>query len=113
MGKRVPQLTFGDRLRLARETAGIGSAEMADLLHVVRHTITSYERGRHQPSYATVQQWAEITGVDLTWLMTGKESEPEATVDDMELLRRAVLALLSSTDDAGKPRRLPASIAAA
>ena len=65
----VPKWTLGDRLRKAREDAGIGSTEMARRLHLTRQTITNYERGHRPPAWLTLKVWAEMTEVDLDWLI--------------------------------------------
>jgi transcriptional regulator with XRE-family HTH domain len=69
---KVPKLTLGDRLRLAREHAGIGSQEMAEHFKCSRHTITNFEKGRTRPSHATLLEWARLTRYDLGWLMDGQ-----------------------------------------
>lgn len=63
--------TFGDRLRKARKESGIGSQDMADLLETSRTTISNYEAGRTEPPVTAVAKWAEITDVDLVWLIVG------------------------------------------
>jgi transcriptional regulator with XRE-family HTH domain len=55
----------------ARRDAGIGSAAMAELLGVSPNTVTNYESGRTSPPPTTVQVWAQVTGVDLSWLTGG------------------------------------------
>jgi transcriptional regulator with XRE-family HTH domain len=63
----------GDRLRKAREAAGIRSQEMADKLRVSRNSVTNYER-RDDVPFVVILAWSEITGVPAAWLDTGDES---------------------------------------
>lgn len=62
-----PTWTIGDRLRKARETAGIGVQEMADALGVDRGTITRYERATAVRGQ-TVLAYAKVCEVDEGWL---------------------------------------------
>jgi transcriptional regulator with XRE-family HTH domain len=71
----VPEWTVGDRLRKARESAGIGVAEMALRLGVSRNTITNYEHDHRAPSLRALREWSAITGVPISWLIEGDEPE--------------------------------------
>ena len=59
---------MGDRLRKAREHAGLGSQQMADLLFVSRNTITRYEGDSVRITVVKLRRWAEVTGVPVGWL---------------------------------------------
>jgi ribosome-binding protein aMBF1 (putative translation factor) len=45
----VPTFTVGDRLRKARQFAGIGSQQMADDLEVGRSSVQRWERAESVP----------------------------------------------------------------
>ena len=75
MARNVPQFTRGDRLRKARECAGITSHEMADRIGVSRQTVTRWEHGRHMPKAAVVL-WATITEVPVDWLEDDGDDPP-------------------------------------
>lgn len=68
----VPQWTLGDRLRKARESAGLEQTELAQSLGASRKTIGNAERGQHQPRRSLVMAWALATNVPVRWLMTGE-----------------------------------------
>ena len=70
---RIPRFTFGDRLRKAREDAGLDQRTIAETLGVTSATISHWETGVNQPRdlFALVEKWAEITRVDRNWLLTG------------------------------------------
>ncbi|MBN9326555.1 helix-turn-helix transcriptional regulator [Cellulomonas sp. 73-145] len=67
----IPEWTLADRLRKAREAAGISTADFATDLGVSRNTITNYERGHVSPRRGALRLWALRTGVPLVWLETG------------------------------------------
>ena len=69
----VPTWTVGDRLRKAREEAGISVEGMAYELGLSRTTITNYERrpGKRGVPHTVLRVWADVCGVDFTWLQTG------------------------------------------
>jgi transcriptional regulator with XRE-family HTH domain len=62
-----PTWTIGDRLRKARETAGVGVSEMADKLGVERQTIRRWERASVVRGQ-TVLAYAQVCDVDAGWL---------------------------------------------
>lgn len=66
----IPQWTVGDRLRKARETAGIGVEEIAARLGRNRNSVTRYERSR-TVDINLVRSYSALTGTPLEWLLTG------------------------------------------
>ena len=75
-GVWVPQWTIGDRLRKAREEAGIDVESFARDLGVSRNTVTNYERGHVSPRRPVLVLWAMRTRVPLMWLETGEAPSP-------------------------------------
>ncbi|MFD2840113.1 helix-turn-helix domain-containing protein [Populibacterium corticicola] len=73
---KIPQFTMGDRLRKAREQAGLESSEFADEIGVSRNTITNYERDKVAPRKIVLKAWALRTGVPIQWLETGIAPSP-------------------------------------
>lgn len=74
--KYLPPLTLGHRLRIAREYAGLEVQQMAHELGVSRNTVGRYEAG-HPPRRDTIIAWAEITDVDLDWLLGDRPGPTE------------------------------------
>lgn len=72
---RIPEWTTGDRLRKAREEAGIGVQQMADELGYGRESIHRWERStgkRHgKPTRAVLMSYATLCRVPLEWLESG------------------------------------------
>lgn len=78
----VPQFDLHDRLRKAREWAGMEQGELAGALDVSRNTIGNYEtRATTRLKPLVLKQWAMRTGVPYEWLLTG---EVPAGPDDGE-----------------------------
>jgi len=71
---RVPQWTFGDRLRKAREGMGLDRAEFAALGEPGDFSykmIANYEQGITLPKTYAMRELAKMAGVNFTWLTTG------------------------------------------
>lgn len=77
----LPQFTVHDRLRKAREFAGLEQGELADLLEVARSTVSNYETGAttRLKSYV-LRRWAELCNVDYEWILS--DVWPIPTDDD-------------------------------
>lgn len=78
----VPTFTLGDRLRKARETAGLEVGQLAEVIGVHRQSISNYESGRTSPRRPVLRMWALVTGVDEAWLSTActpRDSNSEPT----------------------------------
>ena len=70
----IPEWTLGDRLRKAREDAGMSQAELALAVGVSRNTIGNAEVGATVPLTVTLRAWAEATKVPADWLLYGQVS---------------------------------------
>lgn len=68
----IPEVTLGWRLRMARETTGMGLREFAEHIGVAPDTLTSAEKDRRKVRAITINAYALATGVDREWLETGK-----------------------------------------
>jgi transcriptional regulator with XRE-family HTH domain len=64
----VPAWTLGDRMRKAREHAGLKQSELAGEIGIARSSIVNYESGRTEPSRPILLSWALRCGVDHEWL---------------------------------------------
>jgi transcriptional regulator with XRE-family HTH domain len=63
-----PEWTLADRLRKAREHAGLEQRELATEIGIGRSTIVSYEAGRTVPHRPVLVSWALRCGVSYEWL---------------------------------------------
>lgn len=64
---------LGERLRKARESAGLSQGQVARLLNMHRPTITDMESESRKVTAGELAQFAELYKVSLEWL-TGTES---------------------------------------
>lgn len=71
-----PEWTLTDRLRKAREVAGLDQAELAELIGVGRTSISNYEKAVSTPKRPVILSWALATGVPVEWLASGITPEP-------------------------------------
>ena len=63
-----------DRMRKAREVAGLSQGQMAERLSIARSSVVNYER-RHTATLPAIRKaWAEACDVPLEWLLTGGDS---------------------------------------
>ena len=85
VGGRSYEFGQRDRLRAAREEAGIGQREFEKVTGLSRATISNYERGVYPPKRSALIVWAMATGFSVKWLETG-ETGPEG--DDGISVRR-------------------------
>lgn len=90
----VPELTLGWRLRMARESTGMGLREFAESIGVAPDTCTSAEKDRRQARRITILAYAAATGVDRHWLETG-EVAASPDPDDTGPGREAALRRLA------------------
>lgn len=63
--------TFGDRLALAREHAGMDQAQLARRIGVKLQTLQNWESDRAEPRANRLQMLAGLLNVSIVWLMTG------------------------------------------
>ena len=62
-----------DRIRAAREGAGMDQGQLADATGLSRQTISNYERGQTTRfSKGSVRLIAWATGFDFDWLLSGE-----------------------------------------
>ncbi|MBO1770470.1 helix-turn-helix domain-containing protein [Agrococcus sp. TF02-05] len=78
-GGSIPTWSVADRLRKAREYAGLEQTELARFTALSRATISAAENGRTHLRSSSLRLWAISTGVSLEWLETGEA--PPATAD--------------------------------
>jgi transcriptional regulator with XRE-family HTH domain len=63
--------TLAERLKKARQLAGMEQAQLAEAVGVSRVSISNYELGKTEPTVTTFVLWAEATGATLEWLAEG------------------------------------------
>lgn len=78
---QVPQWSVQDRLRKAREHAGLTQLELAESIGVARNSVSNYESGATKPRQIVLNQWSLATGVPLSWLQLGDDNDGCAMSD--------------------------------
>ena len=60
---------FQENLRLKRRERGLSQEELASRLHVVRQTISKWEKGRSHPDIVSVFKMSDLYSVSLDYLL--------------------------------------------
>ena len=68
-----PMNTVAERLRWARQQAGLKQREMAPMLHVSRAAYSKYETGQVEIPLGRLQDAARVLQTPIGWLLTGEE----------------------------------------
>src|SRR5213082_2706003 len=93
MGKKK-ELSIHDRLRAAREHAGLSQGQIAKLIGYHRPTISEIEAGRRKVSTEELSTFANYYGVTTNWLLNDSEKHDpvvELAARELSKLKRADL----------------------
>ena len=77
-------MEISEKIKRARQEAGITQAELARRLNVTPQTISQYERGLINPKYETERKCAEALDLQRSWLFGAKLGELETGNADKE-----------------------------
>lgn len=83
---------LNDRLRMARELAGLSQGQVAKLLGLHRPSVSEMEAGRRKVSAEELAKLADIYRVSLAWL-TGIEDGSDKAGAKLELVARELTKL--------------------
>lgn len=86
---RIPTFDLADRLRKARESAGLDQTQLSEQIGISRTSISAAERGSTKPRKAVLIAWAFATRVPFEWLATGttNNENPDPNGPGQPLLR--------------------------
>ena len=87
---------LADRLRIAREQAGLSQGQVSRLLNVHRPTISEMEAGRRKVSAEELIKLAKLYDVSLEWLTEDKKEDSDN--DERVKLAARELAKLEKSD---------------
>jgi transcriptional regulator with XRE-family HTH domain len=73
--------TVYQRLRLAREQAGLSQGQIAKIIGYHRPTISEIEAGRRKVSSDELALFAKHYGVSISWILNESESEEDPAVE--------------------------------
>ena len=74
------------QIAMLRQKRGMRQAELAELLHISPSTVGMYEQGRREPALDVLAAMAEIFGVTIDFLVTGKPGCQEEQAQLSQLL---------------------------
>lgn len=77
---------IGERLLDLRKDAGLTQDELAEVLHINKHSISAYERGRSEPPDQIKIAIARYFHVSTDYLL-GLTDRPDPTDEDVQCLR--------------------------
>ncbi len=84
---------IGNRLRWAREQAGLSQGQVAQRLRLHRPTISEIEAGNRHVRIEEIQQFSDLYGVDEAWLAKGDEAIARKGDPRIELVARELSKL--------------------
>lgn len=85
---------LGVRIAVLRRAAGMSQAELAQKLGISPSAVGMYEQGRRQPSADILAAIANLFGVSIDYLITGKESCQQ----DSAVLGEVLMDRVTATD---------------
>lgn len=75
---------FPTMLRTLRKQLKLTQPELADRLGISRSAISMYESGQREPSFATLEAFADFFGVDMNVLMGESRQTRSVTVPELK-----------------------------
>ena len=100
----VPEFELCDRLARSLRLFPLSHGEIAELFGVNVNTVSRWLNGRNKPSKVAIAFWADMTGVDRTWLETGQA--PTGTSGPIGLVRHQGLEPRTRCYGASRGRHL-------
>ena len=79
---------IAERLKLARELAGLSQAQAAKILKINRPSISEIEAGRRNVTGAELVQFSEIYDVEASWLLCENNSDSDFAESKIQLAAR-------------------------
>lgn len=87
MRRHGPKETVGQRLRDARQAAGLTQQEVTEALGLVRSTLVRWEAADRVPKESGLRTLADLYQVSEEWIRTGDGEQPLCTVQRREAAR--------------------------
>ena len=81
--------TLGERIRAARQAAGLSQEKLAERLGLTRQAVTKWETGQSAPSTENLLRLAEVLGVPMTALLGASAPEQQLQADQIYALQKA------------------------
>ncbi len=87
------QAQIAQRIRTARENAGLSQAQAAKLLGIHRPSLTEAEQGRRKVSATELAAMGKLYRVGIGWLACEDGDEAEPSRDQIQLVAREIASL--------------------
>lgn len=87
---------IADRLRTAREQAGLSQGQVAKILNYQRPTISEIEAARRKVTAEEIGKFADMYGVTIDWILG--RAQPKEAVSSSLLLAARELGKLKKSD---------------
>lgn len=84
---------IAERLRLAREMAGLSQGQVAKMLSLHRPSISEMEAGRRKVSAEELRELGRIYGTSVAWLTATEDSENDPHLAKVQLVARELQKL--------------------
>ena len=82
------KLTFGEKLKQARKSAGLTQEQLAEKLMVSRQAVTKWESDRGLPDIGNIKQIVRLLDVSIDYLLDDGESLELSVTDEFIESRR-------------------------
>lgn len=80
MASQEMKTIISNRLRAAREQAGLSQGQVAVLIKKQRPTISEIEAGRRNVTAEELAQLADIYGVSINWLLNKPDAQDDLSI---------------------------------
>ncbi len=89
-------MSVTERLREARETAGLSQGQVAKKLKMHRPTVSEIEAGRRKVSAQELERFSTLYGVSVEWILSGTAGDEKANAKLLMAARE--LSKMSESD---------------
>ena len=84
---------IAERVRTAREQAGLSQGQTAKLMEMHRPTISEIEAGRRRVTAEELSRFADLFGVSVAWLAGAQGNDPDLSDPRLEVVARELQRL--------------------
>lgn len=99
-------MSFGDRLRSARESRGYTQQQIADRMGIDKSTYCGYETGKRQPDVQKIKQLSRILGVSGDDLLETDFADASHFADDSLTKENRNVIKIAGRDGSYRERHL-------
>lgn len=86
--REVNQMTFGEKLKIARTEAGLKQAELAKQLNTTGNTISNWENNVSKPDLDTLSYICGILHVNASFFLQPSLPEDEVSIQELRMIKK-------------------------